>query len=88
MQRAGDHFSKKVTIGAVFLELEKSANGLKEKTNREGFTDNDSYRLLKSIVQEVFNVFEREAISDRDEIEAFTKDTSVVKKIGLSETIK
>ena len=88
VQRAGDHFSKKVTIGAVFLELEKSANGLKEKTNREGFTDNDSYRLLKSIVQEVFNVFEREAISDRDEIEAFTKDTSVVKKIGLSETIK
>lgn len=88
VQRAGDHFSKKVTIGAVFLELEKSANGLKEKTNREGFTDNDSYRLLKSIVQEVFNIFEREAISDRDEIEAFTKDTSVVKKIGLSETIK
>ncbi len=88
VQRAGDHFSKKVTIGAVFLELEKSANGLKEKTNREGFTDNESYRLLKSIVQEVFNVFEREAISDRDEIEAFTKDTSVVKKIGLSETIK
>lgn len=88
VQRAGDHFSKKVTIGAVFLELEKSANGLKEKTNREGFTDNDSYRLLKSIVQEVFNVFEREAISDRDEIEAFTKDTSVIKKIGLSETIK
>lgn len=80
VQRAGDHFSKKVTIGAVFLELEKSVNGLKEKTNREGFTDNDSYRLLKSIVQEVFNVFEREAISDRDEIEAFTKDTSVIKK--------
>ena len=88
VQRAGDHFSKKVTIGAVFLELEKSANGLKEKTNREGFTDNDSYRLLKSIVKEVFNIFEREAISDRDEIEAFTKDTSVIKKIGLSETIK
>ena len=87
VQRAGDHFSKKVTIGAVFLELEKSVNGLKEKTNREGFTDNDSYRLLKSIVQEVFNVFEREAIADRDEIEAFTKDTSVVKKVGLSETI-
>ncbi|MBQ3238837.1 MAG: ATP-binding protein [Bacteroidaceae bacterium] len=88
VQRAGDHFSKKVTIGAVFLELENSANGLKEKTNREGFTDNDSYRLLKSIVQEAFNVFEREAISDRDEIEAFTKETSVVKRIGLSETIK
>ena len=88
VQRAGDHFSKKVTIGAIFLDLEKSSNGLKEKTNREGFTDNESYRLFKSIVQEAFNVFEREAITDRNEIEAFTKDTCVIKKIGLSETIQ
>ena len=88
VQRAGDHFSKKVTIGAIFLNLEKSANGLKEKTNREGFADNESYRLLRSIIQEAFNVFEREAISDRDKIEAFTKDTSVIKRVGLSETIK
>ena len=87
VQRAGDHFSKKVTIGAIFLDLEKSANGLKEKTNREGFTDNEYYRLFKAIIQEVFSVFEREAMNDRDKIEAFTKNTSVVKIVGLSESI-
>ena len=27
VQRAGDHFSKKVTIGAVFLDLLKSESG-------------------------------------------------------------
>lgn len=88
VQRAGDHFSKKVTIGAVFLDLLQSENYLKEKTNREGFTDNDTYRLFVSIVQEVFSFFEHEASTDRDLIEAFTNDTPLVKKIGLSDTIK
>lgn len=88
VQRAGDHFSKKVTIGAVFLDLLKSENGLKEKTNREGFTDNGTFRLLTSIVQEVFSAFERIAIDDRDKIEAFISHTPNVKKIGLSDTIK
>ena len=88
VQRAGDHFSKKVTIGAVFLNLLQSESGLKEKTNREGFTDNDTYRLFVSIIQEVFSFFEREASADRDLIEAFTNDTPIVKKVGLSDTIK
>ncbi|MDN0072551.1 ATP-binding protein [Bacteroides caecigallinarum] len=88
VQRAGDHFSKKVTIGAVFLDLLKSESGLKEKTNREGFTDNETFRLFVSIVQEVFSSFEREAISDRDKIESFTSSTPSVKRIGLSDTIK
>lgn len=88
VQRAGDHFSKKATIGAVFLSLLQSESGLKEKTNREGFTDNEMYRLFVSIVQEVFSFFEREASADRDLIEAFTNDTPIVKKVGLSDTIK
>ena len=88
VQRAGDHFSKKVTIGAVFLNLLQSESGLKEKTNREGFTDNDTYRLFVSIIQEVFSFFEREASADRDLIEAFTSDTPIVKKVALSDTIK
>ena len=88
VQRAGDHFSKKVTIGAIFLDLLKSESGLKEKTNREGFTDNDTFRLFVSIVQEVFSSFEREAISDRDKLESFISSTPSVKKIGLSDTIK
>lgn len=88
VQRAGDHFSKKVTIGAVFLNLLQSESGLKEKTNREGFTDNDTYRLFVSIVQEAFSFFERVASADRDLIEAFTNDTPLVKKVGLSDTIK
>ena len=88
VQRAGDHFSKKVTIGAIFLDLQKSESGLKEKTNREGFTDNDTFRLFVSIVQEVFSSFEREAITDRDKIESFISKTPSVKKVGLLDTIK
>ena len=35
IQRAGDHFGKKVTIGAVELDLKSSNDGLIEKTNRK-----------------------------------------------------
>lgn len=88
VQRAGDHFSKKVTIGAVFLDLKQSSEGLIEKTNREGFTDNDAFRLLVSIVQEAFSIFERKAINDRDLIESYTTGSPTIKKVGLSESIK
>ncbi len=88
VQRAGDHFSKKVTIGAVQLNLRESEKGLLEKTNREGFTDNETFRLLKNIIQEVFNYFERTAIPDRDTVEASLQNTPVIKRVGLSDTIK
>lgn len=88
VQRAGDHFSKKVTIGAVFLDLKQSSEGLIEKTNREGFADNDTFRLLVAIVQEAFTFFERKAMNDRDLIESYTSDTPIVRKVGLAESIK
>ncbi len=88
VQRAGDHFSKKVTIGAIFLDLKQSSEGLIEKTNREGFADNESFRLLVAIVQEAFTFFERKAMSDRDLIESYTSDTPVVRKVGLAESIR
>ncbi len=88
VQRAGDHFSKKVTIGAVFLDLKRSSEGLIEKTNREGFADNEEFRLFVSIVQEAFSFFERKAINDRDLIESYTSGTPTIKKVGLAESIK
>lgn len=88
VQRAGDHFSKKVTIGAIFLDLSESSEGLIEKTNREGFTDNEDFRLFVAIVQEAFSFFERKAMNDRDKIESYTSETPVIKKIGIAESIR
>ncbi|RZF62197.1 ATP-binding protein [Sphingobacterium corticibacterium] len=88
IQRAGDHFGKKVTIGAIELNLKLSNDGLIEKTNREGFIDNIPFNRFQLLVKEVFNFFEREAGNDKDSVEAFLEQTRPVKKIGFGETIK
>lgn len=87
IQRTGDHFGKKVTIGYVELELEKSLTGLVEKTDREGFTDNDEYKKFSLIVKEVYSFFEREASVDKDKIEEFLEGTKPIKKVGFGDTI-
>lgn len=88
VQRAGDHFSKKVTIGAVSISLNKSENGLIEKTNREGFSENETYIRFREIIKSVFSFFERIADDDKQLVEAALSDTTINKRIGLSDTIK
>lgn len=88
IQRAGDHFGKKVTIGAIELDLKSSNEGLKEKTNREGFIDNLTFNKFQLLMKSVFNFFEREAEEDKDLIEEFLESIRPVKKVGFGETIK
>lgn len=88
VQRIGDHFSKKVTIGAVSLCLKESDDALIEKTNREGFIENEIYWRFKEIVKAVFSFFERIADSDKQNIEAALADTTINKRVGLSDTIR
>ena len=88
VQRIGDHFSKKVTIGAISLNLKENENTLVEKTNREGFSENETYWKFQEITKSVFSFFERIADNDKQSIEAALSNTSVNKRIGLSDTIK
>lgn len=88
IQRAGDHFGKKVTIGAVSIDLSQSETGLLEKTNREGFSENDTFWIFRAIVRAVYNSFERIASDDKQKIDAILSDVSINKRVGLSDTIK
>ena len=88
VQRIGDHFSKKVTIGAVCLNLSESEESLIEKTNREGFLENDTYWRYREIIKAVFSFFERTADADKQNIEAALADTTINKRVGLADTIK
>ncbi|WP_222166438.1 ATP-binding protein [Edaphocola aurantiacus] len=88
IQRTGDHFGKKVTVGAIELDLKSSNEGLVEKTNREGFTDNETYNRFHLLTKEVYNFFEREAERDKDLVEEYIQGTRPIKKVGFSETIK
>ena len=87
VQRIGDHFSKKVTIGAVSVNLNES-DGLVEKTNREGFIENDTFVKFREIVKAAFSYFERVADTDRQNLEAALANTTPNKRVGLSDTIR
>jgi len=88
LQRVGDKFSKNTVIGAIELSLQDSHKGLVEKTNREGFDDNDTYKKYLGICVSVLDSFERTAKTDRDALKYHLDDIKPIKKIGLSETIE
>lgn len=87
VQKLGERFSKNTVIGSVQIDMKSSHKGLVEKTNREGFDNNDYYRKFRSICNEVFDLFQRTAQSDREKIKNYLEDIKPVKKIGLSETL-
>lgn len=88
-------------LGYIDLDLAKSP-GLKEKTNREGFDENDVYRNFQRIVLSVFDKFERlhgphrkqidKAIKGESKIipveEAFDALSIIAKKNNLEAEIK
>ena len=55
-------------IGAVMLDGEASAESLVEKTNREGFIENDAYQALRVAVLCALQQIEIERYPDRDRI--------------------
>lgn len=65
------NISRNIVVGAIDLSLELS-NELKEKTNREGFVENDAYRRLKQIVLGALAVLETERKIDKDKLRTVT----------------
>ena len=63
--------SRNIVVGAVDLSLEDST-GLKEKTNREGFVQNDAERRLRQIVLGALTPLEVERDKDKDKIRRLT----------------
>lgn len=88
IKRAGDHFGRKVTIGAVEITLKDSENGLKEKTNREGFNENYEYSKFQPLINRIYRFFEETSKKDKVKIDTYLNGIKPVNKVGLSETIK
>ncbi|MBX3671269.1 MAG: ATP-binding protein [Rhodocyclaceae bacterium] len=59
-------------IAQIGLSL-TSSSSLKEKTNREGFDENEAFQRLKRIVLSIFDRFHREHAGDRSEIDKALK---------------
>ena len=87
IQKTGDHFGKKVTIGYVELSLKQSNEGLVEKTNREGFTDNQVFKKFQLLIKHIFSIFEKTSEKDKEKIEEYIEQAKPIKKVGFGDTI-
>ncbi|MGP4036759.1 ATP-binding protein [Pantoea agglomerans] len=67
INRPGKKIHNGMVIGSLDLNLELSY-GLKEKTNREGFDDNNKYRIFKWIISSVVEKFHLLHAEQRDSI--------------------
>jgi signal transduction histidine kinase len=70
-------------IAQISLSLAKST-GLREKTNREGFDDNDAFRRLQRVVLSIFDLFQREHSGDRAEIDRALKGEHEVPAVQIA----
>lgn len=65
------NLSRNIVVGAIDLSREHSGD-LTEKTNREGFVENDTYRRLRQVVLGAIINLEVERKIDKDNIRALT----------------
>jgi signal transduction histidine kinase len=72
-------------VAHIALDLSQS-QALKEKTNREGFDENDAFRRLRRTVLSIFDKFEREHAPDREAIDKVLKNEQSVP--GIQEAMQ
>jgi anti-sigma regulatory factor (Ser/Thr protein kinase) len=75
--------SNNLILGEIHLDLEKSP-GLVEKTNREGFVENEAYKEFRDAVLSAIIRFEQEREKDKLKIrQAFEEEQTKDKKLPL-----
>jgi hypothetical protein len=74
-------------VAAIDLDLEESRHGLREKTNREGFDQNETFERLRRVTLSVFEHMERLHADDRKSLDDVIKGTSDEKPIRFTEAI-
>lgn len=75
VNRPAQRLSRNIVIGSIDINLETSV-GLREKTNREGFDENDAFKRFRSLVTAVIHRFEVERALDKDRLKKLLEDAS------------
>ncbi len=71
----GDKISNNLVLGSVNIKRDQSSD-LKEKTNREGFIEDDAYMLFKKAVFFAVEKFERDRAQDKQYLKKYYGVTS------------
>ncbi len=83
----GAKFGNNTILGTINLNL-KDSTRLKEKTNREGFDENDTYEIFKNICFSIVSHAANVAQQDRTKLDFAIKKDRKVNKVGFSETVE
>ncbi|MFZ1741261.1 MAG: ATP-binding protein [Pontixanthobacter sp.] len=78
--------SRNIILGSVRIQMQPSS-GLTEKTNREGFVENDAYIRLKAMVAGALRVLETERKIDKDAIRKATRDPAQIEADKITDPI-
>lgn len=81
------NISRNITVGAVELSLERSFK-LVEKTNREGFVEDESFDRLKRIVLGCLSLLQIERKIDKDKIRRLTGKGSDPESRSIAEPLQ
>lgn len=80
VHRVGGNVSNNIILGSVKLKRSESF-GLKEKTNREGFIENDSYMALVNAVDYALSLIVRERNVDKAVLTTLYKKDRVIEPV-------
>jgi hypothetical protein len=81
------NISRNIIMGYVGINLEQS-KGLIEKTNREGFVENETYQRFQQVVMGAIAQLEIERKLDKDRIRALTQKKSDEETRGIRKPIE
>ena len=80
VHRVGGNISNNIVLGAVRL-TRKDSTGLKEKTNREGFIEDDAYIAFRDAVDHVLSIFVRYRNEDKERLTTLYKKNKAVEPV-------
>ncbi|MEP2987334.1 MAG: ATP-binding protein [Parasphingorhabdus sp.] len=86
VNRLGKGINRRIAVGAISLELEHTPM-LIEKTNREGFIENDSFAKLRAVVDSALGKLESLRSIDKDRLREVTKKSTSLSLPGLDNPI-
>lgn len=80
VHRVGGNISNNIILGSVRLDR-KNSTGLKEKTNREGFIEDDVYIAFKDAINHVLSIFVRFRNEDKERLTTLYKKNKTIEPI-------
>jgi hypothetical protein len=89
ISKLSNRISNNIILGSVRINREHSL-GLKEKTNREGFIENDAYKVFVDAVDYVLSLFIKERNIDKQKLSTLYKKNKLLEPVlsDLDEVIK